>query len=201
MGRQPSYAEHLFTKVSEEGTALKYWEPLVLSPKHKTVLALIATGLTNQEIAETVDLGRERVSTIRNHPDAQGLLAKLTSDHINSLTEDVGQCISAAAKEAFLVNMELMRESKSDIVRQRSAFDILDRAGFKPKEVQVRQKVVLEKGAGEEIRTGLQEAYAQIQELPQMENAAEQLMKAKQEEENEDFYEIVETTFPQSNGR
>ncbi len=201
MGRQPSYDPSLYTKVSAEGSALRYWEPLELSPRHKTIIALAATGLTNIEIAETMGCSEVHVSIVRNHPDTEPILAKLSADHIINITEDVGQCISAAAKEAFLVNMDLMRNSASDIVKQRSAFDILDRAGFKPKEVQVRQKVVLEKGAGEEIRVGLREAYGQIQELPQMENAAEQLMKAKQEEENGDFYEIVETTFPQSNGK
>lgn len=120
-------------RISKEGNALKYYEPLKLDSTHKTIVALRATGLKPGEIANIVGLSGARVSVILNHPDAQPLLAQLTTDHINNVVSDVDEMIKGSAGEAYLKVVDLMRNSGSEKIQMDCAMDLLDRAGFTAK--------------------------------------------------------------------
>ena len=156
------------TKISHEGSELDYWEPLRLGPRHKTVLALKASGLSGREIASVTGYGEAWVSVIINHPDAQPLLAQLTTDHVAEIATDVRSMIIGAAREAHLKVIDLMRNAKSERVQQLSAFDVLDRAGFKPKEVIQHEKIDLGDKGAQEIADALRETRADFAELPQL---------------------------------
>lgn len=117
-------------KESKMGSTITMNMPEKLGPQHMTVLALVATGLKNKEIATIVGCTKEHVSSIRRHPDALPLLMQLTADHVAGVVEDVGEMIKASAGEAFLKVQDLMRNAKREEVQRDCAFDLLDRAGF-----------------------------------------------------------------------
>ena len=111
------------------GRDRKYWENLQLKPQHMQMLIMKAAGFTNNYIAEALDYTPARVSVILNHPDAQVALAALVSYQAEELL-DVRARIKAHAGEALNVKLDLMRNSKSDAVRNVAAGDILAAAGY-----------------------------------------------------------------------
>jgi DNA-binding CsgD family transcriptional regulator len=145
---------------------LDYHSPLNLTPRHKTIIALSATGLNRKEVAQIIGCAPATITNVLKHPDAERLLAQLTSDHVVGITEDVSQGISATAKEAFLTIRGLMREAKSEVVRQNCAFDIMDRAGFKAREIPQQPPVNL--GDGKEFLVALRESRGPVNEKPQI---------------------------------
>jgi DNA-binding CsgD family transcriptional regulator len=153
--------------VTDDGELIVDWRvPLTLTPRHKTIIALASTGLSRNEIVEIIGCSPPTVTNVLKHPDAQKLLAQLTSDHVAAVTEDVGQCISGSAKEAFLKIQDLMRNAKSEVVQQNCAFDIMDRAGFKAREIPQQPTVNL--GDATEFLQALREARGPANEKPQL---------------------------------
>lgn len=157
-------------RISVMGSQLKSHEPLELSPRHKTILALSAVGLKNKEIAEVLGIQPATVSVVRGHPDAQPILAKLTADHVAAVSNDVRECITGASMEAFLTVQDLMRSAKNETVRMNSAFDIMDRAGFKPKEASPTVNLSLGDGAGVFLQA-MREIREPTPEYPQLETS------------------------------
>jgi hypothetical protein len=152
------------------GSELKGHQALELTPLHKTILALLAVGLKNTEIAEVLNVTPTTVSSVRNHPDGQPILARMTADHVSAVSNDVRECITAASMEAFLTVQELMRGAKNESVRMNSAFDIMDRAGFKPKEAAPTVNLSLGDGAGVFLQA-MREIREPTEEYPQLESS------------------------------
>lgn len=149
-------------KVSKEGSVLKYWEPLELNPRHKNMIALKATGLSNNEIAQILGANAAHVSQIINHPDAKPLLAQLTTDHINSIVSDVGQAIQGSAMEMYEIVLNLARNAKKEEVRRDCAMDLLDRAGFTAKTVNAPPAVQFGAEGAEQLIRALRESKADV---------------------------------------
>lgn len=150
-------------------TEWKPWMPEKLSPRHHMILAMRAAGVTNNDIAGALGMTPARVSVIVNHPLAQPILARLVGQAVQSTLTDVRTFIQAHAMEAMVTNVDLMRNSKKDEVRQRSVFDILDRAGFKPKEVVVNASVQVGEEGARLISTALRESVGEFYEPPAVE--------------------------------
>jgi len=137
---------------------LKPWEPNELSDRHMHVIALAASGMKNNAISAVLDMSESRVSVILNDPRSRAIRAELSSDFVGKLMTDTREVIQGHALEAVYAVVDLMRNGVSEQVRQRSAFDILDRAGFKPVERSVSAKVNLPDGAVDAIVQALNES-------------------------------------------
>lgn len=151
--------------------------PLQLSARHKHICALSAAGLSSVEISELVQMHVETVRNILKLPQSKELIERLSTDLAQKITEDVGLRIQAAAGEAFTTSLHIMRHSKNERLKQISAFDVLDRAGFKAREVHVTAKVELPKEEAAEINKTLQEMQQPIPHRPNMDNAISELGK------------------------
>lgn len=157
-------------RISVLGSELKNGQALELTPLHKTIIAFRAAGLRRNEIAEVLKVTPATVTNVTKHPDAQPILARLTADHVAEVSKDTRQSIEAASMEAFLKVQNLMREGKSETVQMNCAFDIMDRAGFKPKEAAPIIQVALGDNAGVFLEA-IREMKNPVEELPQLDSS------------------------------
>lgn len=107
----------------------KYWEPKKLRERHKIAIRLQSCGMTNRQIAESLGYTESRVCIILRDPRAEVFRAEASGLIADGL-DDITLRLKHYAGEALSHVVELMRTSGSDTVSQRSAFDILDRAGY-----------------------------------------------------------------------
>lgn len=108
---------------------LKYWEPKELRERHRIAIRLHACGMTNNRIAETLGYTPSRISIILNDPRAEAVRMEMSSLVTDNL-DNIGLRLQFYAGEALTEVVDLMRGADSEGVRQKSAFDILDRAGY-----------------------------------------------------------------------
>lgn len=101
----------------------------VLRPQHIQMCIDRAQGFTNTEIAEKYDYSQTMVSLILAHPDAQVIMGRFLGQVADECTDPIMR-LQGYAHEAISVKMELMRGSKSEVLRDKVATDILDRAGY-----------------------------------------------------------------------
>ncbi len=144
-------------RFDRDSTELKPWEPKELSDRHLHAIALAASGMKNNAIAALLDMSESRVSVILNDPRSRQIRAQLSSDFVSKLMTDTREVIQGHALEAVHTVVDLMRNAESERVRQTSAFDILDRAGFKPVERSITAKVELPDGAAQTFREAVSE--------------------------------------------
>lgn len=157
-------------RISVMGSELKRGQALELTPLHKTIIALKSAGLSRKEIAEVLKIDPVTITNVTKHPDAQPILARLTADHVSEVSRNTRQSIEATAFEAFLKVRNLMQEAKSETVQMNCAFDIMDRAGFKPKEAAPIVQVALGENAGVFLEA-IREMKNPVEELPQLESS------------------------------
>jgi predicted transcriptional regulator len=146
----------------DAGNGLKPWEPKKLNSRHKQIIAMSAAGVRNKDIADLLGMSQSRVSVILNDPRSRVLERQLASDVVSQIATDVSERIQGAAGEAFDVVKNLMDNADSERVRQTSAFDILDRAGFKPKETTANLNLNVD---GDQLET-LVEVLKEVRERP-----------------------------------
>lgn len=160
------------TPMDERDTSrdLKYWEPEKLKPVHFQIVALSASGKKNFEIADLLGVTEPWVSVILNHPDAQMLRSQLVARVVESVTDDTAELIKSHTREAFMTVVELMRSAKKEETRQRSAFDILDRGGFKPRDVHVNTNINLGREDAELIADALSESSQDVPKFREVES-------------------------------
>lgn len=156
--------------------------PQKLSPIHKHMCALRATGMQVQEVAEITGYTPQQVSNVLAHPDAEAMVNRLATDLAMRITDDVGQQIQAATGEAFQTVVHLMRNGENDRIKQVSAFDILDRGGFKPKEIHVNADIRLPAREAEVISETLEHMGRDVTPRPPLDNAVQVLTKGKKDE-------------------
>jgi hypothetical protein len=166
----------------EEHVKLKPWAPKSLSPRHKTVLALYAAGVKPGEIADALQMSGSRVSVIINDPRADELIKQLSAELVQDITTETREVIQAHALEAANTVIGLMQNASSERVRQTSAFDILDRAGFKAKDVSVRASVNLDREDAERIRDAIYESRQEPEDLEMVQDTAG-VFKAREKEQ------------------
>ena len=108
---------------------LKYYAPDVFDSRHIQVAKLCAAGMKNHEIATMMGYTKERVSVIRNDPRAQEIIQE-TRRTITDKIDNVALRLEHLSGEALDKVVDIMRFSDDENAAQRSAFSILDRAGY-----------------------------------------------------------------------
>lgn len=99
------------------------------SRRHDLCVVLAAQGLTNNEIAAEMGYDAAYVSRILGDPRAAVRLQELRENLIVGI-EDAGRKMVSLASEAVDVAAKWMRQDEDGQVAVRSAFGILDRAGY-----------------------------------------------------------------------
>lgn len=124
---------------------LKPWHSEVFGSRHIMVAKLHAAGLRNNEIANVTGYSESRVSHIINDPRCMEIVEE-TRRTITDGLDDVALRLQALSNEALDVVVDQMRFSADENVVQRSAFSILDRAGYGKvdKSVQVTAEITPE---------------------------------------------------------
>lgn len=148
---------------------LKPRHPLDVKPSHQLMIMLSSLGHKNNEIAELLDVTRETVSVVLNTPEIKHIKHELARKHVQELTQDVRSYIQGHSLEAFDTVVGLMRGAESENVRMKSAFDILDRAGFKPKDQNVNLNLNMRPEEAALIAETLRETSQPVEDLPAVE--------------------------------
>lgn len=129
---------------------LKYYEPDEFSQRHELVCKLHAAGLRNFEIEAITGFSSSRVSTIIHDPRAKIVIHE-TAKYITSNVDDIGLRLKALANEALNVVVDQMRDSSDETIVQRSAFSLLDRAGYSKVEKKITMTAALSDKAAEAL--------------------------------------------------
>jgi hypothetical protein len=108
-----------------------------LTMRDLDVLARQALGTPTAEILSDMNLTRDAFSSIVSKPAYKEKLAALRArkeESIEQMVDDANRYVSLHAKEAAIRNVDMMRNCPDHNARQRSIFDILNRAtvGAKP---------------------------------------------------------------------
>lgn len=170
----PEQDEISFSQIEDSGSYdLKPWAPAKFKPQHEQMILLYALGLMKPgELAEKFGMSFSRVSIILNDPRAEEMIARFKADSIRDLQAETKEVIQSAAKEAAQTVVGLMRNAQSERIRQTSAFDILDRAGFQAKDVQIRVTGTIEKDAAEVLREAMRESMQELEPLEMVQDSA-----------------------------
>lgn len=157
---------------------LESWQPQNFHTRHKHIVMLHVAGMRNCDIAEQLGYTESRVSQILTDPRAKEMVARMSTEFIEQLTIETQDRIQGAALEAFEKVLYLMRHAESERIQQVSAFDILDRAGFKPKEQQISAKLVIEGSDVKRLIAALQESKSEPEALEMVQDTAGVFKKA-----------------------
>jgi len=120
------------------------WQPLKLTSRHKEILRRTLLGQSQVSIAKELGMTQVGVNQIvnsdkfqRNLHALQGTVEQLLVEGIvdRELNDPVRQKLDEYKIDAIDEMFSLMRHAESETVRRASAADILDRAGYKPREV------------------------------------------------------------------
>jgi len=120
------------------------WQPLKLNSRHKEILRRTLLGQSQVDIAKALGMTQVAVNQIvnsdifqRNLRALQGTLEQMLIEGIidRELNDPVRQKLDEYKLDAINEMFYLMKHAESETVRRASAADILDRAGYKPREV------------------------------------------------------------------
>ena len=121
------------------------WNPKRLSERHRLVMRLELRGLTRTEIAELTGYTPQSITNITTSDNYQQTIRafraeidrKFEEKLTDKLAEDpVREMFKKEAMSSAKRLANLRDKAESENVSMRSAMDILDRGGYKPKEVQ-----------------------------------------------------------------
>lgn len=146
--------DHLYP----DGSAPVPFAASELDPTHMQMLVLRAAGLRPGQIAEITGYSPSRVSVVLNDPRAKAMIHRMAGDNIRQQLVDARELIQSYVGEAIETVAELMRDAESEPVRLGAAKDILDRGGFKPKEVVSNESVSIANEDARRILEALREA-------------------------------------------
>ena len=118
----------------------KSYQPQKWTGTHRRMVALEAAGYKPKDIASMTESTVSRVSIVLNDPRAD-LDRKDFASKVIEHVSDVQLKIAFHADEALEEILDSMRTCEDVKVRQRAAFDILDRAGYTPVRKEVRATV------------------------------------------------------------
>lgn len=155
----PSLANFPVEGVRKEDfpATFKDYHPDTFTHRHRLVVLLKATGLTNKQIAQELGYTENRVSVIVNDPRAPAVMESHAQEVADSL-EDVRLRLKLYAQEALTEVVDEMRYCEDARVRQRAAFGILDRAGYSKIEKKFVASAQVDAEAGSEIAEALRES-------------------------------------------
>lgn len=115
-----------------------------VSHRHKEIMRRLMLGQSQKDIAEIMGYTPMRISQIVNSPvfkkqfdQYQATFEQMFTERLleKELHDPVREKLEEYKVDAIDTMYHLMRESESDTVRRASAQDILDRAGYKPRDV------------------------------------------------------------------
>lgn len=102
-------------------------QPQKITTKYREIMRRLTVGQSYKQIAAALNMSQSRLSVIVHSPLFQAELEKIES-RLGDSTVDFQKRLQQYAAEAMTTNVDLMRNSKSESIKQKSAFDILDRA-------------------------------------------------------------------------
>lgn len=119
-----------------------------MKERHRMILRYDLMGKTNKQIANLTGYSRQHVSQVKNKDSYKIKKARmrreLNDNFLEAVADDftrdpVRVKLQEVKTTALDVLVELMTEAESEHVRMKCAHDLLDRAGYKPKNI-VEQK-------------------------------------------------------------
>ena len=153
---------------------LKPYEPQRLNTRHMQILLLTASGLKGVEIAEIMDMSQSRISVIKNTPQAGAIIARLRGELQRGYIQDIKGAITSYTGEAVERIADLMR-GENESVALSAAKDILDRGGYKPREVTVAAQVNIDSKQAEQLMNALVEGRRPEEELVYIQDSSKAL--------------------------
>jgi DNA-binding transcriptional regulator YiaG len=122
-------------------------------------------GESQSAVAQRLGVSGQMVSDLFNSPlfqaEYQQQLAKIMDTHADyaaKCEDPVRAELDKVKVEAMRENIRLMRNGESERIRQASAWDILDRAGYKPRDVvEQTTRVVIDGKQAEGLRAALED--------------------------------------------
>lgn len=157
---------------TEPATNLPVGSPKEFSTTHWHMFAMRAAGMRPGEIADATGYSASRVSVILNDPRAKAIVARMTGDVLRDFQLDVRDLIQSYTGEAVETVATLMRHAESEQVRLSASKDLLDRGGFKPKEVVTHAHVEIDHEDAQRILSALHESQQQAPALEMVEDSA-----------------------------
>jgi DNA-binding MarR family transcriptional regulator len=150
-----------------------------LRTQHRTIIQMVFSGFTNNEIAERLEMSPSSVSAIIRSPLGQAYLEGL-NDKAQEDTLDVRKKLTSLNKSALATFERLLdpRQKAPHAVQATIAKDVLDRNGYKPPD-KLNVNLALATKTDAEIdaeinaledsikKTRLQDPIKQIEESPQ----------------------------------
>ncbi len=153
-----------------------------LKEKHQMIIRLDLLGYNCKEIAEALGYSPGWVSQLqksKKYKDKLQATRAALDDHFEEKLSDalvndkVIQRLREVAEDALETVLELMEGAESENVRQKSAFDVLDRAGYRPSDrVEMEHSGGLDLGVEvtdkmeEDIRKGLEDIQSMLPAAP-----------------------------------
>lgn len=119
-----------------------------LSPRHKEIMRRMLLGQKQIDIAREMGMNQPSVSVIVNSTRfrqalaaMEGSIEQLFVEGIvdKELNDPVRRRLHEVKEDAINEMVSLMQTAESETVRRASAADILDRAGYKPREIVEQQ--------------------------------------------------------------
>ena len=100
-----------------------------LYPRHRAMARYVAVGVPNSELALRFGMTAAQISRIVNSPVFEAEVKRLT-DQIDEEVVDIRKDLELLAPRAVeVIDEQLNYPGTDDKVRQRAAFDVLDRCG------------------------------------------------------------------------
>ena len=151
---------------------LDYYHPKTFSERHKIIVALSALGWKGPAIAKEMDLEATTVSKILGDPRAKVLKEQINNQYIEETLVATQEKIQAHTLAAASKVIDLMQNAESERVQQTSAFDILDRGGFKPKEQSVNTQIKINSNDLSRLVDALKESKKEPEELEMVQDSS-----------------------------
>jgi hypothetical protein len=140
--------------------ALEPYEAQKLRPRHIAILMQIAAGMTVPEASEKYRMTTVRINTILKHPDSIKIMAALQSQAADKMS-DVNARLQQYANEMLTTQVELVRTTKNEGLKSKIAADLLDRAGYGPRQkidINATNRYILPAAAAAGLTTALNES-------------------------------------------
>lgn len=111
------------------GRPLDFGELKTLNPVHIAAIIDRAAGMRVEEIAEKYDWQEQWVRKMLRHPDAETIVGRILSSFADQAADPIAR-LQGYAHEAITTKVNIMRNSRSEVLRDRVASDLLNRAGY-----------------------------------------------------------------------
>lgn len=143
------------------------WNMKKLNPMHRMVMRMVMQGTPQVEIAAKMGVTKEHVCQVCNDPTFQEALKGLQDEldemvlkgTAEAVVQDPVRRVFLEAREKAANTVVGLMDAKSDTIKQKSAFDILDRLGYKTRE---ETKTDLTINIGKKAETTLDETLKEM---------------------------------------